>query len=411
MRSPSPSRPPRVLFVTHNVPRYAGDAAGSFVLRLAVALQAHGTQVEIIAPGAAGLAPRDTIEGVPIERVRYASDARMTLAYTGTMAEAVRGSWSGRLALGQLLWHTRRAVQRAIRRAAHEGAPFDIIHAHWWFPSALAVHGALGRNAPPLVITMHGSDVRLADRTPLAHPVMRAVLGRARVCTAVSSWLADTARRIAPASAIDVAPMPVDDRLFAEPGAEDPATAVRRGVLFVGRLNAQKGLGDLLEAMAARELAGQVLHVVGDGPDRADLEHRAKQLGLGDRVVWHQVVSQRELVPHYRAAACVVMPSRQEGLGLVAVEAQLCGTPVIAYADGGLVDVVRPEHGGTLVPTGDTRALSTAMAQLLADPTRQQTAGHDARAFMQERFTPAAAAARYRQLYERARAGDAERRG
>lgn len=54
---------PRVLFVTHNVPRFEGDAAGSFVLRLAVALQQQGARVEIIAPGAPGLAPRDVVEG------------------------------------------------------------------------------------------------------------------------------------------------------------------------------------------------------------------------------------------------------------------------------------------------------------------------------------------------------------
>ena len=63
----------RVLFVTHNVPRCVGDAAGSFVLRLAVALQAAGAQVEVIAPAAAGLADVETLEGVRIQRVRYAS--------------------------------------------------------------------------------------------------------------------------------------------------------------------------------------------------------------------------------------------------------------------------------------------------------------------------------------------------
>ena len=75
--------------MTHNVPRFEGDAAGSFVLRLAVALQAQGATVTVIAPAERGLASEGTIEGVRIERVRYASDANMTLAYRGTMAESV----------------------------------------------------------------------------------------------------------------------------------------------------------------------------------------------------------------------------------------------------------------------------------------------------------------------------------
>ena len=98
----------RVLFVTHNLPRFDGDAAGSFVLRLAVALQSAGAIVDIVAPGAAGLADEATLEGVRIRRVRYASDARMTLAYAGNMAEQVMASWGGRMALLGMLRTMRR---------------------------------------------------------------------------------------------------------------------------------------------------------------------------------------------------------------------------------------------------------------------------------------------------------------
>jgi glycosyltransferase involved in cell wall biosynthesis len=93
------------------------------------------------------------------------------------------------------------------------------------------------------------------------------------------------------------------------------------------------------------------------------------------------------------------MPSRQEGLGLVAVEAQLCATPVVAYAEGGLLDVVRPEHGGTLVTAGDRRALATAIDRLVHDADAREQAGAQARAFMQARFTPHAVAEQYLAIY------------
>jgi len=345
-----------VLFVTHNAPRFAGDAAGSFVLRLATALQAQGTRVHIVAPGAAGLPPTTTLEGVAIDRVRYASDARMTLAYTGTMAETVRGSWGGKVALLQLLASMRRHVQRCLDAARQAGDPFELVHAHWWFPAGLALWRALGPEDPPLLVTMHGSDVRLATQKPAVHPVMRAVLGQAVVCTAVSSWLASEARAIAPSANITVAPMPVDTRRFSLEGA----APVRRGVLFVGRLNAQKGLR-----------------------------------GVG-------TVSQDVLASYYASAQAVAVPSRGEGLGLVAVEAQLCGTPVIAYADGGLVDAVRPEHGGTLVPVGNVQALANSLARVIgSDETRQQL-GQLARADMLARFSPEAVASTYQALYRQA---------
>ena len=273
---------------------------------------------------------------------------------------------------------------------------------------------ARGVSGIPLVITMHGSDVRLAAGTPAAHPVMRRVLGEAAVRTAVSSWLADTAQRIvqSPSSKqglmpVLVSPMPVDMRLFRD--APSPSeTTERRDVLFVGRLNAQKGIADLIEALARPALADTptpaTLHIVGDGPDRAALEARAQALGITSRLVWHRVLTQSALVPLYRQAQVVAMPSRGEGLGLVAVEAQLCATPVVAYADGGLLDVVRPDFGGILITPGDIDALADGLARVLADPERAQRQGLQARADMLARFTPEAVATRYLAHYRDAMA-------
>lgn len=383
--------------MTHNVPRFPGDAAGSFVLRLAVALQQRGAHVHVIAPGAPGLTGEDTIEGVTIERVRYASDARMTLAYTGTMAEAVMGSWSARVALLQLLVAIRRRVRRRLDTARAAGTPFDALHVHWWFPSGLALWKSRRAGDPPMFITMHGSDVRLAEKKTAAHPVMRAVLGQATSSTAVSSWLADIVHRIAPAAPVRVAPMPVDTRHF----AHLPAPVRREGLLFVGRLNAQKGLSDLLEALAGQALAATTLRVVGDGPDHQALLARAQAAGVADRVEWLGTLPQAELAPLYASARAVVIPSRGEGLGLVAVEAQLCGTPVVAYADGGLLDVVRADHGGTLVAPGDIEALRTAIARVIGSDEQIRRLGDAARQDMLARFSPESAAETYLALYAR----------
>ncbi|MBL0172391.1 MAG: glycosyltransferase family 4 protein [Gemmatimonadaceae bacterium] len=389
----------RVLFVTHNVPRFDGDAAGSFVLRLAVALQDAGARVEIIAPGTAGLAARDTIEGVIIHRVRYAPDADMTLAYTGTMVEQVRRSWSARRALLGLLRALRQAARTAIAQATQAGDAFDVIHAHWWFPAGLALWRGLPRPSnvhpmPARVLTMHGSDVRLARTIAPARWLMRTVLREYPVRTAVSTWLAQTVQSMTDNRRVHVAPMPVDIRHFAL-----PVTDARSGVLFVGRLNAQKGIADLLSSLAQPALQSTTLDVVGDGPDREVLAAQSVASGIANRIRWHGVLSQADLVPLYQRAAVVAMPSREEGLGLVAVEAQLCGAPVVAYASGGLVDVVRPEAGGTLVPVGDTAALASAIAALVRDPGAAATRGRRAHADILARFSPASVADQYLQYY------------
>lgn len=400
----------RLLFVTHNIPRHEGDAAGSFVLRLAVALQQAGHAVSVIAPGAPGLPRHDAVEGVPIERVPYAAPDAMTLAYTGTMAEAVRGSWGGRRALLGLLRALRQATLAHLARSRDEGKPVDVIHAHWWFPAALALWGVPRHTRTPLVVTMHGSDVRLAVGVRVAHPLLRAVLRQAAARTTVSTWLAIQVNRIAPTLAISVAPMPVDAARFPAPDRETP----RAGILLVGRLNAQKGVRDMLDALAHPALAEEGLTVVGDGPDGPALMAHADALGVAHRVRWIGTMAQGALAQRFREAKVVAMPSRGEGLGLVAVEAQLSGTPVVAYQDGGVSDVVSPAHGGTLVPPGDVGALAVALAAAVArgdqDPAMDHRMRGLARAAMLERFSPEAVSARYVDIYRTALAREAHDR-
>jgi glycosyltransferase involved in cell wall biosynthesis len=376
----------RVLFLTHNYPRFASDAAGSFLHRLALALRAADVEVHVLAPAGAGLAADDAIDGVPVRRFRYAPRFMESLAYTGTMAEQVLGTLRGKGALAGLLGAGSLAVHREIERIAP-----DVVHAHWWFPAGLLARGGAGHL--PVVTTMHGSDVRLARKVSLAHPLLRSVLEHSAVVTAVSSWLAGEARAMAPAVRVEVAPMPADITLFPDVKAD----RVEGRVLFVGRLNAQKGLADLLEAMAWVPAA--TLDVVGDGDDREALRARAERLGVHARVRWLGAIPRTELPASYRAAQAVVVPSRNEGLGLVAVEAQLSRTPVIAYRSGGLPDVVDPKWGGTLVPPGDVRALAGAIDALLQDPSRAQGYGASARATMLDRFSPSTVAAGYRDRY------------
>jgi glycosyltransferase involved in cell wall biosynthesis len=388
----------RVLFVTHNIPRFSGDVAGSFVLRLARALVDIGVKVDVIAPGTNELVGDDVVDGIRIRRVRYAAD--MTIAYGGTMAEAVASSNRGRLAFAGLFRALRKATLHFLDEARRAGEPVDVVHAHWWIPAGVAVWlSRFGKSgSPPYIVTMHGSDVRLAQKITLAHPLMRRVLGRAALVTAVSRWLCATAMRIAPQVEMRVGSMPVDDTQF----VPDASYVRHRSVLFVGRLNAQKGIADLMDALSRPCLAGVLLDIVGDGPDAHALREREAALGLGTRVTWHGRLPATALLPLYRSCGVVAIPSREEGLGLVAVEAQLCATPVVAYASGGLTDVVMPEHGGVLAPTGDIDALAQSIARVLDDPARAAHDGERARHAMLQRFSPSAVAGQYVQWYEQA---------
>jgi glycosyltransferase involved in cell wall biosynthesis len=377
----------RLLFVTHAYPRHSEDGAGSFLHRLAVALRAGGCELRVLAPSGEGLEPASEIDHIPVRRFRYAPRGMETLAYSGTMAEQVLGSLRGKGALAGLL----AAGAVAVSRTIDDFKP-DIVHAHWWFPAGVLATGGAG--STPIVTTMHGSDVRLARRTKFVHGLFRRVMQRSDAVTAVSSWLAGEARAMAPDARITVAPMPADVALF----TPDNAERVRGRFLFVGRLNAQKGLGDLLEALAWTP-PHVTLDVVGAGDGREALRAQAERLGIANRVHWIGALTRKELPTIYRRAQALVIPSRDEGLGLVAVEAQLCRTPVIAYRSGGLPDVVHGDWGGILIPPGDTRALAGAMQAVDSNPEAIGGRGAAARAKMLDRFAPSAVAAGYRELY------------
>ncbi len=384
----------RVLFVAHSYPRHADDLAGSFLLRLAAALQADGVEVRVLAPSAAGLAAEEVIGGVLVRRYRYAPRGWETLAYTGAMAESARAP-RGLLALGGLVL----AGARAIRREVRAWRP-DVVHAHWWFPGGLSAILPGTLDGRPLVVTMHGSDVRLALGIAPARALFARVTRRAVTTTAVSRWLCEQAGTMSPGLACEVAPMPVATDSFAPP----PPAAAREGLLFVGRLTEQKGVDVLLRALA-RTRAPIPLTIVGAGPEEQGLRSLAAELRLGDRVRWLGSQPQARLAALYGEARALVVPSREEGLGLVAVEAHLCGTPVVAFASGGLVDVVQHERDGLLVPTGDIDGLARAADRLESDPDLASRLGAAGRDAALSAFAPATVAAGYRAIYARAIAG------
>jgi glycosyltransferase involved in cell wall biosynthesis len=378
-----------VLFLTHSFPRSEGDAAGSFILRLAVALRAENVNVRVVAPAGAGLSASEEMEGISVERFRYAPRSYEKLAYTGNMASDVASSWTARLALvgflGSDFVHSVRA-----RRSFEP----DLVHAHWWFPNGVVGTWVSGLARIPLVTTLHGTDVRLARKVGVAKPLFGHVLKHSAAVTTVSRWLKEETEALVPGIHPTVAPMPVATKLFGPGSARDG-----QRLLFVGRLNDQKGAEHVVHALASMKTPAASLDIVGDGPNREALKQLAQQLGVASRIRWHGQLSQTELPQLYQRAAAVVIPSVDEGLGLVAVEALLCETPVVAFDSGGLRDVIQHEKTGLLVKPGDRAALASALDDLLGRDGRGSQLGRAGRLYALSAFAPESAARRYAEIY------------
>lgn len=260
----------------------------------------------------------------------------------------------------------------AMERAIRSFAP-DLIHQHFATWSQPAVRAA-ARTDTPLITTVHGADIAALGKPASTamlrwhHRNIRLARDHSSRVLAVSEYLAG--RALAGgfvADRIQVHYQGVDTDFFT-PAQPESALNGPPQVLFVGALNEQKGIRDLLRISTG--LIGSTEHVLviaGDGPLRDEVHRVAAQWPhirlLGS--VGREAV--RELL---RGATVLIAPSQEyhgvrEAAGLVLLEAQACGTPVLAYRSGGIGEMVSGRGSGMLVPEGDVPALQDALRQVL----------------------------------------------
>jgi glycosyltransferase involved in cell wall biosynthesis len=371
----------KVLQLSSSFPRRAGDVSGIFILDITSTIAADGIDVTVVAPHDAGAAIREELAGVHVERFRYAPDRLEVLAHDGGILAALRYPSRWLLVPPFLLAYLRAAI------AATKRVRPDVVHAHWWFPGGVmgAIASMLTRT--PLVITLHGSDVHIAER-PGLRKLARLTLRRARVVGVVSEALRREAidlLNVDPAKVV-VLRMPVDMPVPAD--VTSPLDPPPLHLVVMGRLAREKGYGVLLDAM--RLLDGPIhLDVFGDGPSRRELEVAAAGLD----VTFHGARPRAEIALVLAGAHALVVPSLREGLGMVALEALAVGRPVIASGTGGLVETVVDGDDGVLVPPGDPQALADALRRLPLPPPKASAVA---------RHRPAAVARAHVEAYERA---------
>ena len=355
-----------------------GDAGGLnvYVVEVAKRLAERGTEVEIFTRAVSRDAPPVT-ELAPGVLVRHVT--------AGPFEELDKADIPAQIC------HFTFEVLRI--EAAYAPGRYDLVHAHYWL-SGQAGAVAKERWGVPLVQSMHtlGKVKNAALATgDSAEPDTR-IRGEAEVIAAADRLVANTAEEArqltglygADAARVEIVHPGVDLSVFRPGGQADarrvlglPADAVV--LLFAGRMQPLKGPDILLRAAAemigddpglARRLA--VVFVGGpSGLGRNDpdmVTQMAARLGISGVVRLEPPCPQPELAEWYRAATIVTVPSYSESFGLVALEAQACGTPVVAAAVGGLRTAVRDGESGTLVGGHDPADYARVLRQLAASP-------------------------------------------
>jgi len=280
---------------------------------------------------------------------------------------------------------------------------YDLVHAHWLVPNAALVAGIVRAHRTPFVVSVHGSDVFLAERLVLARVLARRAFAAAGAVTACSADLQRRALalgahrpRIVPYG-VDVdrfSPLRADRTLRAR--WEIPAGATM--VLAVGRLVAKKGFTHLVEA--ARE-----------GDLRSELEEQAR--AAGKRVHFVGALDRDTVARALAAADVVVVPSvvdaagNVDGLPNTVLEALASGRAVVASRVAGIPEVVEDGVTGLLVAPGDAEALAGALRRLARDPAERERLGREARVCATQRHGWDAAARSFEECYAQAAALEA----
>lgn len=305
-----------------------------------------------------------------------------------------RGPVAVRRALGGATWPL---LGRSVARFRPH-----VVHQQFGTWSTVAVRAA-ERLGVPLVVSLHGYDVPAAAA---AERGSRGVLTAAARYLAASRHLAGEAIRLGfPAERVDVVYVGVDTEFFSPLDAAQRRAAHAAGrICLVGRLSPEKGVDHLLRAIASMPPEERPsVDVVGDGPDRGTLTELAERLRLD--VTFHGLADRAGVRDRIRSAAVVVLPAlehqgRRETAGLVLLEAQACGVPVVAYDSGGTAEMVAPGRPGSLVPEADEPGLGAALGDVLAlDTDAALRLGDDSIAFVRADRSEPAGAARLRATY------------
>ena len=397
-----------VVMVTTSYPRFRGDSVGTFMEPIAQSVAARGHEVHIVAPWHPLVARAKEEHGVRFHFYRYAPLRSLNVfGYAAAMRADVSLRSAAYLAAPFALaagWRTARKIARRHRAT--------IMHGHWVIPGG--VTAALAAPHLPLVVSLHGSDVYVAETFAAARLAARHTFRRAGFVTACSDDLAKRAIALgADPARIETVPYGVDVARF-HPDAEMRATRRRElGVgdrvplcVAAGRLVRKKGFEYLIDAMASAP--GIVLAIAGEGSLGGELQARAQATGVAERIRFLGNQTQDRVGEYLAAADMICVPSIRDdsgnvdGLPNVVLEALASGAPLITTAAGGIGAVVKDNVTAIVVAERDAGAITAAMVRLVANPAMARQIGSAGRILVQERFGWEQAAERLEAAYARA---------
>lgn len=367
----------KIAIVTTNFPRWEGDFRVPFIFEAARAIKAKGHLVRIITMHQPGAAEHEIIDGIEVFRSRYLPDKYEILQKdTAGIPSAWEKGLKGKLFMVPYFLHFWLAVAKYAKG-------FDIIHANFSL-SGLAALMSKQSHKTPYVVTVQGSDVFKTINKPIINFFIGKALRNAEKVIALSSSLAETTKQFGVSeSKISIIPNGIDISKF----PVGPLEKREKQLLFVGSLIKRKGVQNLLEAMIIvnRMSPEYELLIVGEGDQKQTLVEYVQNNDLSSVVKFLGTQSQSQVGELMRKSKLLILPSFEEGQGVVLVEALASGTPCIGSNVGGIPDVISPDVGYLFEP-GDSNQLVKAIIHFIENEKDWFDASKNARIKAEENY-------------------------
>lgn len=389
-----------ILVVTTTFPRWENDHTHCFLADLYKRLT-KSFNIIVVSPHYPKAKQIEDWSGIKVVRFKYFWPQQwQKLCYDGGMPANIKKNKLLILVMPFLLICHFLKVVALIKREK-----VDLLHAQWFLTAGLVASVAAKIYKKPLVVTAHGSDV-LALKGLIWDKVRRFIISNATQVTAVSSVIAEelSANSALRQSSIKLTPMGVDTSLFARQNIKESGIDKKeRILLFIGRLDRQKGLEYLIQAMPAilTKYPASRLNIIGYGPHENYMRQLVSKMGLNKKIVFIGSLPNKKLPVYYSQAEIFILPSMSEGLPVSILEAMACQCPVIATSVGGIFSLIQNEDNGLLIEPRSSDEICQAVFNLYANQELKEKIIKNAYNLVRHKYDWSILASQLADIYQR----------
>ena len=391
------------LVLTSTFPRWKNDTTPSFVYELSRRLANKDRKIVVLAPHADNSKKDEQMENLYVNRFQYFIPKKFQkLAYGAGIIPNAKASFSAKLNIPFFLLSEYFSAKKLIKKCSP-----NIIHAHWLIPQGI-ISAYLKNNKTKSIVSVHGSDL-FPLKNSFFKSIQKKVLKNCDACTVNSEATKNEIIKRFPEykNKIRVIPMGVDTKLFSPENIKSKFKQYtnKKIILFVGRLNEQKGIEYLIKSMQIvnKKINNAKLLIIGQGDYRNEMQKLASSLNLNN-IEFLGSITHKNLSDYYHLADVFVLPSvtskiGTEGQGLVLLEAMACGTAVIGTDTGGIKFIIKNHENGLLIKERNENDLAEDIVKVLTDSKLRQKLSKNGMKFAKDNYSWDIAVKKFDKLY------------